>query len=61
MVGDIHEVHRMGPSLADSTSPDGKRQVRLVPINALCDVNGVVMFRQTGSLWWFPMDKLGTN
>ena len=46
-------------SLADSTSPDGKLQVRLVPIAALCDVNGVVMFHVTGSLWWFPMDKVG--
>jgi hypothetical protein len=59
MVGDIHELHRMGSSLADSTSPDGQRQVRLVPISAFCDVNGVVMFRQTGSLWWFPMDRVG--
>ena len=59
MRGDVREFHRMGASLADTTSPDGGFDVRLVPINAFADVNGVIMFRQAGSLWWYPMATVG--
>jgi hypothetical protein len=59
MFADTREFHRMGASLADSTSPDGRFQVRLVPINAFADVNGVMMFRQAGSSWWYPMGRVG--
>jgi hypothetical protein len=60
MFGDAHEFHRMGASLADSTSPDGDRQVRLVPICTFCDVNGVLVFRNAGwRLWWPFEDPVG--
>lgn len=59
LLGDAHQSLWMGVSLADTTSPDGRRDVRLVPINAFADINGVVMFRTTGSLWWYPMGTVG--
>lgn len=55
----VRELHRMGASLADTVSPSGAYEVRLVPINAFCDVNGVVVFRSSGSTWWHPMGKVG--
>lgn len=59
MAGDTHEFHRMEPVLLESVSPDSQLRVRLVPINALCDVNGVVLVRYPGSKWWMPMGNIG--
>ena len=55
----IRESHRMGASLADTVSPSGAYEVRLVPIDAFADVNGVAVFHSPGSMWWYPMGTVG--
>jgi hypothetical protein len=59
MATDVHEFHRLGSCLIESSSPDKRLEVRLVPINAFMDINGVVVLRQGKSIWWMPMGNVG--
>jgi hypothetical protein len=42
-----------------SVSPDGSREVRLVPMNCWIDVNGVVLARRPGEWWYKPLGCVG--
>lgn len=61
MSADTHELIRMHVCLAESTSPDGKRDIRLVPRGAYIHVNGMVLCRQSGSLWWTALGTAGSR
>jgi hypothetical protein len=45
--------------VATSVSPDGKRSIQLVPMNAWIDVNGLVIVREGRSLIWSTAGELG--
>ena len=50
---------RVGPGLAEGISPDGQREVLLVPMDSFVDMNGLVLWRRPGEFWWHSTAKIG--
>ncbi len=45
--------------VSHSTSPDGNREIRLVPLNAFIDTNGIMITRKPGSPLWRTVGEIG--
>jgi hypothetical protein len=61
MYSGIVNYKRQAPDtgVATSVSPDGKRSIQLVAMNAWIDVNGLVIVREGRSLIWSTAGELG--
>ncbi len=59
MLGNMNTFRSMSSSTLYGQSPDRMIDVGMVPMNCMIDVEGLVIYRQKGTLWWHSLGRIG--